>query len=60
MEATTVHAFEQDHVPAGVQIAQEIAIPAWLAMSTAVAMIFLAPWCVRRLLSATYIPKSSG
>jgi hypothetical protein len=57
MQAPTVHSFEQDHVPAGIHDRTGDRDPGLLAMSTAVVMIFFAPRCVRRLLSATYIPS---
>ena len=53
MEAAAVHSLDQDHMAAGIDDGTEIAILAWPANSTAVAMILFAPRCVRRLLSAT-------
>jgi hypothetical protein len=43
MEAAAVHAFEQDHVPAGIHDRTGDRDPASLVMSTAGAMIFFAP-----------------
>ena len=55
VEAPAVHALEQDEIAAGVGDRAVMAISACSACSMAVAIIFLAPSCVRRLVSAMYI-----